>query len=160
IPGLDEWVMLGKTWFHTEEKLKDGSPRFDHIILDCPATGHGIYFLRAPRAVIEAVPEGPLTGFAAKMRTMLEGPAATVPTFVTLPEDMPVNETIELRAACEQQLSLPKGQLVVNGLHPRVVEGAAADAFSALELSEAAKDPALTPFLEAARRRIARRQLQ
>lgn len=158
VPGLDEWVMLGKAWFHEQEKLPDGRPRFDHVILDCPATGHGIYFLRAPQAVLEAVPEGPLTEYAAKMRDLLEDPKKTSPVYVTLPEDMPVNETIELRTASERDLRLAKGQLVVNALHPKLFEGQTLEAFHTLERSEAG--PALEPFLAAAKRRLARRALQ
>lgn len=161
IPGLDEWTMLGKTWFHSEEKLPDGRPRFDHIVLDCPATGHGIYFLQAPRAVLDAVPEGPMTEYAEKMRALLEDPARTVPLFITLPEDMPVNETIELREASEKTLHLPKGALVVNALHPNLFpDDASREAFEALSASEEGKSEALAPFVAAGRRRIERRRLQ
>jgi anion-transporting ArsA/GET3 family ATPase len=159
IPGLDEWTMLGKIWFHAEEKRKDGQPKYDHLIVDCPATGHGIYFLRAPQIVIDVVPEGPLTDYAIKMRDMLEDKQKTAPIYVTLPEDMPINETIELRQASERDLRLAKGQVVVNALHPKIVEGASAEAFAKLA-NVPLKDPALAPFLEAGQRRLARRALQ
>lgn len=160
IPGLDEWTMLGKLWFHYEEKRKDGQPKYDHIIVDCPATGHGIYFLRAPQTVLDVVPDGPLAEYAAKMRVIIEDKAGTVPIYITLPEDMPINETIELRQQSEGALRMPKGQVVVNALHPRIVEGPTAEALAALSASPAAHDRALAPFVEAAHRRLARRALQ
>jgi len=33
VPGIDEWAMLGKTWYHTTEEV-DGRPRWDLVILD------------------------------------------------------------------------------------------------------------------------------
>jgi len=46
VPGMQEWALLGKAWFHTTEHREDGSPRFDVVILDAPATGHGLDMLR------------------------------------------------------------------------------------------------------------------
>lgn len=60
VPGLQELVMLGKVWHHTLETDADGSPRFDTVILDAPATGHGVALLRIPQVVLETVPDGPM----------------------------------------------------------------------------------------------------
>src|SRR6185436_15968148 len=42
VPGMSEWSMLGKAWFHTTEVDDDGSHKYDVVILDAPATGHGL----------------------------------------------------------------------------------------------------------------------
>src|ERR1700678_676924 len=58
IPGMQEWSMLGKAWWHTTEKLKDGSFKYDVVILDAPATGHGLDMLRVPKVIVDVVPSG------------------------------------------------------------------------------------------------------
>ena len=60
VPGLYEWAMLGKAWYHTTEKLEDGSPRFDLVLFDAPATGHGLDMLRVPKVILDVVPPGVL----------------------------------------------------------------------------------------------------
>jgi anion-transporting ArsA/GET3 family ATPase len=160
VPGLDDWTILGKTWFHEQEKLKDQSNRFDHIVLDCPATGHGVIFLGAPKAVTKVSPDGPLTEYAMKMKAMIEDAAKTTPVYVTLPEDMPYNETIELRQKIEDEVGLPKGRIVINGLHPHVIDAETGAAYHELLHSPEASQGALAPFVQAAQRRISRRHLQ
>jgi len=59
-PGLYEWAMLGKAWFHTTETRSDGSNRFDVVLFDAPATGHGMDMLRVPKVILDAVPPGVL----------------------------------------------------------------------------------------------------
>src|ERR1019366_9681686 len=55
VPGMQEWSMLGKAWWHTTERLPDGSSRYDVVILDAPATGHGLDMLRGPRVILDIV---------------------------------------------------------------------------------------------------------
>src|ERR1700760_1471404 len=52
VPGMQEWTMLGKAWWHTTETLPDGSFKYDVVILDAPATGHGLDMLRVPKVII------------------------------------------------------------------------------------------------------------
>ena len=58
VPGLSEWAMLGKAWFHTTETDERGANRFDVVLLDAPATGHGLDMLRVPKVILEVVPPG------------------------------------------------------------------------------------------------------
>src|SRR5262249_7903683 len=67
IPGLDDYSILGKLWYHTTEEVR-GHPRFDTIVFDAPATGHAVTMLRIPHSILEAVPDGPLTRDAVKVR--------------------------------------------------------------------------------------------
>jgi anion-transporting ArsA/GET3 family ATPase len=60
VPGLQEWAMLGKAWFHTTEQGPDGRNRFDVVIFDAPATGHGLDMLRVPNIILEVAPPGVL----------------------------------------------------------------------------------------------------
>lgn len=117
-PGLYEWAMLGKAWFHTTETLEDGRPRFDLVLLDAPATGHGLDMLRVPKVIVDIVPPGILRRDADLAWSMFKDPKQTGVVVVTLPEDMPVNETIELINSLENELSLPVAQVVINGMLP------------------------------------------
>ena len=59
VPGLHEWSMLGKAWWHTTETRDDGSFTYDVVILDAPATGHGLDMLRVPKVIVDEPPPRP-----------------------------------------------------------------------------------------------------
>jgi anion-transporting ArsA/GET3 family ATPase len=118
VPGLYEWAMLGKAWFHTTETLADGSPRFDVVLFDAPATGHGADMLRVPKVILDVVPPGVLRRDAETAWAMLQDPAKSGVVIVTLPEEMPVTETLELIETVRGELRLPVLQLVINGVIP------------------------------------------
>lgn len=159
VPGLYDYSMLGKTWFHTTE-MHHGKPRFDVVILDGPATGHVLTLLRIPKVILDTVPEGPLTGPAADNWRLLTDPMRCLVVLTTLAEDLPVTETRQLaRGLTELGLSL--GPVVVNRLYPpRLASGVTKVAFDALlASSEALADPELGPVLLAARLHSHRAQL-
>ena len=118
VPGLEEWAMLGKAWWHTTEEQGEGIPKYDVVILDAPATGHGLDMLRVPKIIVEIVPPGVLRGDADAARALFKDPQRCGVILVTLPEEMPTTETIELAAALTGELSLPLAKVVVNGVLP------------------------------------------
>ncbi len=118
VPGLYEWAMLGKAWFHTTELLENGKPRFDVVLLDAPATGHGIDMLRVPKVILDVVPPGVLRRDAEAAWAMFRDPKLSGVVVVTLPEEMPTQETLDLIRAIQRELSLPVLSLVVNGVLP------------------------------------------
>ncbi|HSR98710.1 MAG TPA: ArsA family ATPase [Kofleriaceae bacterium] len=117
IPGLDDYALLGKAWFHTTEE-KRGRSVYDTVVFDMPASGHSISMLRVPWVIVETVPEGPLTRDARTIKTLLCDPATTAPVLVTLAEEMPVNEAIELEGKLTALGIVPQ-QLLVNQVFPR-----------------------------------------
>ena len=117
VPGMQEWSMLGKAWWHTTEKLSDGSFRYDVVILDAPATGHGLDMLRVPRVILDVVPPGLLRRDAERAMALLQDPRNCAVVLVTLPEELPTSETIEL-ARSLTEMSLPIQRIVVNGVLP------------------------------------------
>jgi anion-transporting ArsA/GET3 family ATPase len=145
VPGLSEWAMLGKAWFHTTEMDEQGRPRFDVVLLDAPATGHGIDMLRVPKVIVEIVPPGILRRDAELAWKMFSDPAQTAVLVVTLPEELPVTETLELIAAVEDDLRLPLGALVVNGVLPVLFSEAEVRQLSAALDDGASRDGAATP---------------
>ncbi len=117
IPGIDDYALLGKMWFHTTEEAA-GRWRYDTVVFDAPATGHASTMLRIPRAILDAVPEGPLTRDALKVRALLEDSARTATILCTLAEEMPTNETIELAERLGKELHIRPSGVVVNQLYP------------------------------------------
>ncbi|HEX7836480.1 MAG TPA: ArsA family ATPase [Kofleriaceae bacterium] len=117
IPGLDDYALLGKVWYHTTED-KRGRPVWDTVVFDMPASGHSVSMLRVPWVIVDTVPEGPLTRDARTIKALLCDPARTTAVLVTLAEEMPVNEAIELEAKLTALGIVPQ-QLLVNQVFPR-----------------------------------------
>jgi len=119
-PGLKELVVLGKIMMVYRGRHQiDGIAGFDHLLLDAPATGHGVQLLRVPRLTLDTFGDGPLTREARRVQTMLKAPGTFVDV-VTLPEEMPVNEALELEQTIGDSLGLRVGQLIVNALVPPI----------------------------------------
>ncbi|MFO0611404.1 MAG: ArsA-related P-loop ATPase [Polyangiaceae bacterium] len=116
VPGLHEWTMLGKAWFHTTETDKNEANRFDVVLLDAPATGHGLDMLRVPKVILDVVPPGALRRDAERAWTLFKDDTKAGVIVVTLPEELPVTETEELITALKRELGLPLSQVVVNGV--------------------------------------------
>lgn len=114
-PGLDAWAMLGKAQHHALEQI-DGQARYDLVIVDAPATGHGLDLLRVPKVIIDVAPPGLLRREAERAWSLFSDPQRAGVVLVSLPEDMPTNETLELHNALHNELRLPIAALVVNGL--------------------------------------------
>ncbi|MCB9637678.1 MAG: ArsA family ATPase [Myxococcales bacterium] len=159
VPGLQELIFIGKVWFHVEEDKYKGSPRFDLVILDAPATGHGLALLRIAKVVMDTVPAGPMRQAAEKIQKMLQDPKRTCINLVSLPEEMPTNETVELYHKLRDELKMPMGSLFLNQwprhpldpespMHPMSKSGIE-EAFDTLRV-EAKQDPLLWPMALAA----------
>jgi anion-transporting ArsA/GET3 family ATPase len=118
VPGMQEWTMLGKAWWHTTETREDGSNLYDVVILDAPATGHGLDMLRVPKVIIDVVPPGLLRRDAERAWELFQDENNCAVVLVTLPEEMPTTETIELARALRGELKLPIGKIVVNCVLP------------------------------------------
>jgi anion-transporting ArsA/GET3 family ATPase len=118
VPGMHEWAMLGKAWWHTTEKLPNGEDRFDVVILDAPATGHGLDMLRVPKVILDVVPPGLLRRDAERAWALFRDEKECAIVLVTLPEEMPTTETLELASALRDELKLPIAKLVVNCMLP------------------------------------------
>lgn len=98
VPGLHDLLLLGKIENHLREP-RPGDRRFDTLILDAPATGHGLTLLQAARTMTEIARSGPFHDLAARIGDLVDDPTATALALVTLPEELPVSETIELAHA-------------------------------------------------------------
>ncbi len=114
IPGLNELLMLGKSHYHATEVDDSGRYIWDMVVIDAPATGHGIFFLKIPSVITSIISAGPMFHDAKRIQEFLSDESLTAINLVTLPEDMPVNETLELQQVILDELKMPIGMLVAN----------------------------------------------
>jgi anion-transporting ArsA/GET3 family ATPase len=162
IPGVEDYSILGKLWFHTTETLPDGRPRWDTIVFDAPATGHSLSMFRIPRAILAAVPEGPLTRVSKDILEVYEDPHRTRAVLVTLPEELPATECTELYERLRPETGLTAVAKVINQVaHDRFfVPGAPQRVLAELLADGAEVDPTIGQLVVEARRQRARRQRQ
>jgi anion-transporting ArsA/GET3 family ATPase len=118
IPGLDDYSVIGKAWYHTTE-IERGRPLWDTVVFDMPASGHSLSMLRLPKVILDTVPEGPLTSSAREVRSLLLDPQRTAILLVTLAEEMPVNEARELTTALDRELGMRVSHVVINQVYPQ-----------------------------------------
>ncbi len=113
-PGWRELIVLGKIW-HLEQRTEpSGRPSWDLIVVDAPATGHGLTFLDVPRVVAQAVRAGPLARHAGWVEALVHDPRRTLLLPVTLPEELPVRETIELVERARGEIRIAVDRIAVN----------------------------------------------
>ena len=117
IPGMHELLLLGKA-FDLEREESGGSPTWDRVIIDAPATGHGVSLLRLPQVILEVIEQGPMADEARRMRELLEDERRTAMVIVTLLEEMPIRETVELYEAATKTLQMPMGPVIANRVWP------------------------------------------
>jgi anion-transporting ArsA/GET3 family ATPase len=118
-PGLRELLSVGKVWeLAQEDRRTPGARPYDLVVLDAPATGHGVAVLTAPRTFADAARVGPIARQGRTIDAMLCDPARTGVVAVARPEEMPVNETLALEEALPEAVGLPVSLIVANGLLP------------------------------------------
>jgi anion-transporting ArsA/GET3 family ATPase len=118
-PGLKELVTIGKIWELTQldRKVKTGR-KYDLVIVDAPATGHGIGFLQTPRTFAAIARVGPIHSQAQQLNRLITDQNHTGTAIVALPEEMPVNESAALEQDLRDEVGVAVDRIYVNGLYP------------------------------------------
>lgn len=116
-PGLTELAILGHALRLLRGIVRD-APDLDLIVLDAPATGHGVRLLASPLLVSDVIRHGPFAEMAGELATLISDPARCGIVAVTLAEEMPVQEVLEMREALRGQVKKDPEALIVNGLYP------------------------------------------
>jgi anion-transporting ArsA/GET3 family ATPase len=150
IPGIRDVLVLGKV------KQLEREAAADLIVVDAPATGHAITFLTSASGLVGAARGGPLRTQAQDVVDLLSDPARCRVILVTLPEELPVSETIESAYTLEDKAGVQLGPVIVNACDPEPVglERPAAEVAAAVGVTP---EPAHLDALEEARRfRLAR----
>ncbi|MGM0556135.1 MAG: ArsA family ATPase [Myxococcota bacterium] len=122
VPGLNDLLMLGKSHFHATEQNADGSYVWDKVVVDAPATGHGIFFLQIPSVITSILSSGHMYEEAKKIEEFLQNSELTSLNLVTLPEEMPVNETLMLRDVIREKLGISVFSIVANSVYEPLFE--------------------------------------
>lgn len=115
-PGWRDLITLGKVW-HLEQMEEGRRPRYDLIVVDAPATGHGLTFLDVPRVVVSAVRAGPLRQHTEAVETLIGDRTRSVLLPVAIGEELPARETIELVQRVHGELDIGLERVVVNAVH-------------------------------------------
>ena len=118
-PGLKELVTIGKIWelAQLDRKVKSGR-KYDLVIVDAPATGHGIGFLQTPRTFANIARVGPIHSQAQTLDRFITDHEHTGTAIVALPEEMPVNESAALEEELRSEVGIAVDRVYLNGLYP------------------------------------------
>jgi anion-transporting ArsA/GET3 family ATPase len=127
-PGIRELATIGKIWelAQLERRRADDSP-YDFVIVDFPSTGHGLGMLRTPETFGAAAGVGPIRRQADRINAFITDPDLTGVVTVALPEEMPVNETLDFQRALKAEMNMTIDAVVVNALHPERFSDAEAE---------------------------------
>jgi anion-transporting ArsA/GET3 family ATPase len=160
-PGAKELITIAKVWELAQTQRWDKHNRaYDLVVVDAPASGHGIGMLTTPRTFGEIARVGPIRRQATKVSDMLTDPARTGYVAVALPEEMPVNETIELERRLRDAVGLGLDAIVVNGMWPERFSAADASALRAVLDGRPAVGAALSAYERARGQRSHLRRLR
>lgn len=119
-PGLKEIAILGHAYRMLHGLGEPGLPEIDTVVLDAPATGHGVALLAAPLLVTDVITNGPFARMAGDLAKLVADPERCGVVVVTQAEEMPVEEALELRAALKDKVRRDPELLVINGLYPPI----------------------------------------
>ena len=150
-PGVREILTVGKIAWEVRER------HYDLVVVDAPATGHVVSLLNAPHTIRELVSTGPVRAQAAWMAELLADPAVTGLVVVATPEEMPVNETVELARRVRQDTAVEVAAVAVNRVLPELFIRSDEEVFerlrqpAVLSRLEMAGGDGLAAVLEAAR---------
>ena len=120
-PGLRELVTVGKIWelAQLDRRVKQGA-KYDLVIVDAPATGHGLGLLRTPKTFGDIARVGPVKRQADTIYGFITDESLTGVCAVAWPEEMPVNETLDLRDRLREELGMELDSIFMNGLYPEI----------------------------------------
>ncbi len=157
-PGVREILTVGKLCY----EVREGN--YDIVVVDAPASGHVIGQLAAPQAINDLVKVGMIRGQTDWMLEILSDPRQTGLVAVTTPEEMPVNETLELATRVRNETTVRLSAVVVNEVLPELFGQREEEIFEQLRtkkveaaLSERAGG-SVTTVLEAARLAVTMRR--
>jgi anion-transporting ArsA/GET3 family ATPase len=159
-PGAKELITIAKVWELTQSARWDSHNRtYDLVVVDAPASGHGLAMLTTPRTFGEIARVGPIRRQAFKVRDLLADPEQTGYVAVALPEEMPVNETLELERRLPEAVGSSLEAIVVNGMWPERFSAADAETLRTLN-GRPAVAAALTSYERARAQRVQLRRLR
>ena len=117
-PGMRELLSMGKVWELAQlQRRTRGAAPYDLVIVDAPATGHGVGILRTPKTFADIARVGPIAHQGRQIASMIYDRRLTAVVAVATPEEIPVNETLSLRESLAHE-DLALELVIVNGVYP------------------------------------------
>jgi anion-transporting ArsA/GET3 family ATPase len=120
-PGLRDVLLTGKAVEATRRR-SGGRLRYDAVVMDAPPTGRIGKFLNVATEVSGLAKVGPIRGHADTVQSVIKSPQTAV-HFVTVLEEMPVQETLdgiaELRGLAQGGLQI--GGVMINMVQPEAL---------------------------------------
>jgi len=95
-PSFYEMGIMYHLLYLEQLKLESGAPRWEQILIDMPATGHALAFTSLPEVLLRLMPRGPVARAIRAGQQIFNDPERTVAWVVTLPEQLPISEALEL----------------------------------------------------------------
>jgi anion-transporting ArsA/GET3 family ATPase len=127
-PGAKELITIAKVWELAQSERWDRSGRtYDLVVVDAPSSGHGLAMLTTPRTFGEIARVGPIRRQAYRVRDLLADTEQTGYVAVAQPEEMPVNETLDLERKLPEAVGSGLEAIVVNALWPERFSAADAE---------------------------------
>ena len=118
-PGMRELLTVGKLWELAQlDRRTPGADAYDLVIVDAPATGHGVAILKAPRTFAAAARSGPIARQGKIIDATISDPDQTAVIAVAHAEELAVTETGALRRALQEAVGLELERVVANALEP------------------------------------------
>ena len=129
-PGMRELLSIGKVWELAQlHRRTRGAAPYDLVIVDAPATGHGVGLLRTPRTFADIARVGPIAHQGRTIAETIADPEFTGVVAVATPEEMPINEMMALADELASD-RLPLDLVIVNALYPERFESDEIDELS------------------------------
>lgn len=129
-PAVSEFVLLDQIQLYVDEMETSG---YDHVIVDLPASGHAVTFLNVPKTLHDMMRgRGPIAKRAVEIHQQIQKQKETAIVAVCLPEEMPVNETVELAGAIRDTLGRGLDLVIANMVHDSPIEPTQRAAFGAV----------------------------
>jgi anion-transporting ArsA/GET3 family ATPase len=123
-PGARELITITKAWELGRRTRWDRRRRgYDLVVVDGPASGHGLGMLRTPHTFAEIARVGPIASQAREVDELLRDPSRSAILTVALPAELPVSETLDLEGRVRDALRRDVDAIVVNGVLPRRFSG-------------------------------------
>jgi arsenite-transporting ATPase len=117
-PSVSEVATLNKI-SALEAERQAGGYRWDPILVDLDATGHALMLLNLPGVMNGLIGDGPLRSMVDGFSKLLTDPRRTILSLVTLPLELPAQETVELYTQLDKHHDVALGVLFVNQVPPR-----------------------------------------
>src|SRR5215472_897086 len=134
-PGLRDVLLTGKA--AEAVRRKDGRRRhYDAVVMDAPPTGRIGRFLNVTSEVSDLARVGPIRGHADTVQKVIRSPE-TVVHFVTVLEEMPVQETLDGIAELRSLGGIRPGGIIVNMARPLALPPGQVQAAADGELDQA-----------------------